>query len=113
MGEIPVNTKEIYLVPFPYSNLQEGKIRPVLIVSNKKYNKKTEDLIVCAISSKIEKEHAVHINTKNLCEGKLYKESIIKYDSIFKIEKTLLKKRIGTLNDKTFIEVKKKIISLF
>jgi mRNA interferase MazF len=49
-----IEQKEIYLVPFPFSDFSGKKVRPVLVLSNNKFNR-GEDIIVCAITSKITK----------------------------------------------------------
>lgn len=39
--------RDIVLVPFPFSDLSTPKVRPVLVLSNDAYNRRTEDLLVC------------------------------------------------------------------
>ena len=40
-----VNQKEIVLLPYPFTDLKGAKVRPVLIISNNLFNKKSEDCI--------------------------------------------------------------------
>ena len=39
--------RDIVLVPFPFSDLSTPNVRPVLVLSNDAYNRRTEDLLVC------------------------------------------------------------------
>jgi mRNA interferase MazF len=113
MEEIYMNQKHICLAPFPFSDLSFEKIRPVLILSNNEYNKNSSELIVCAITSKLGKDYSINISSKDLQKGKLFKESSIKFDTLFKIEKSLLIKTIGKLKNKKFEKIKEKVLSLF
>lgn len=108
-----VSSKEIYLVQFPYSDFSLKKIRPVLIVSNEKYNQTGEDVIICGISSKLRAGNNIKISTKDLEEGELHKESIVKCDALLKVKKAILRKKIGMINEKANEKVREKIISLF
>ncbi|MBI4152066.1 type II toxin-antitoxin system PemK/MazF family toxin [Candidatus Woesearchaeota archaeon] len=47
---LEITQREIVLLPFPYSDLSGKKIRPVIVVSNDKFNSSSKDLIVCAIT---------------------------------------------------------------
>lgn len=63
---------DIVLVPVPFSDLKNQKQRPVLIISNDKYNEWTEDIVVLAITSKIKDlAHSVVIESKDLAEANL------------------------------------------
>ncbi len=41
---------EIVLIPIPFSDLKSIKRRPVLVLSNSEYNRKTFDIVVAAIT---------------------------------------------------------------
>jgi len=38
---------DVLIVPFPFTDLSAIKQRPVLVLSKKEYNKKTDDIITC------------------------------------------------------------------
>ena len=46
---------EIYLMNFPFSDLSKKKVRPVVVISNEKYNLKYNDVLVIPITSNIKK----------------------------------------------------------
>ena len=110
---LDVLQRKIFLAPFPFSDLSLEKVRPVLVISNDNYNASFDDVIVCAISTKLEKLNSIPLSSKDLDEGVLFKRSIIKFDPLFKLEKTLLLKSIGMISDDKFTFVKEKILELF
>lgn len=106
--------KDILIVPFPFTDLTSIKQRPVLVISNDKYNFSTEDIIVCGITSNLKDTRcSVLIENKNLTDGKIPTISRIKVDKIITLKKSLVKKKIGRLNDETFEKVKSEISKMF
>ncbi|MBC8185654.1 type II toxin-antitoxin system PemK/MazF family toxin [candidate division KSB1 bacterium] len=81
--------REIVLVPFPYSDLSSTKKRPVLIVSNNKYNEGFNDVVVCVVSSQIHKhdEYSIDLSNNDLEYGILPEKSVIKVHKLFTIDK--------------------------
>ena len=106
--------RDIFLVPFPFSDQSGKKVRPVLIVSNDKLNHSSEDLIVCGITSNIQKElYLIKIKTNDLENGFLYSPCGVKIENILKIKKILLIKQIGTVKKELFKNISIKIKELF
>src|SRR3989338_5181466 len=83
-----VKQRDIFIVPFPFSNHQEKKRRPALVLSSASFNHSSDDVIVCAITSNIDKHlYGVRVTSADLEEGFFPRESIIKpenmvYDAI-------------------------------
>ena len=46
-----INQREIIFLPFPFTNLENSKPRPVLILSTDEHNSKNDDVICCALTS--------------------------------------------------------------
>lgn len=42
---------DILLIPVPFTDLSSTKRRPVIVVSNNAYNRRTQDIIVVAMTS--------------------------------------------------------------
>jgi mRNA interferase MazF len=104
---------EIVLIPFPFSDLSSVKQRPVLILSNNDYNNKTQDIVVCGITSNLkESKYSVLLHDEDLIKGKLPLESIIKSDKLFTLKCSLIIKQIGKLNKKVFDKVISEILKL-
>ena len=106
--------REIYLLPFPFSDFSSQKIRPAVVLSHNKFNNSSKDVIVCGITSQIKQSpYSLTITTQSLQEGELFVTSQIKPDSILKISKNLLFKRIGKVNQETFMKTIERVQSLF
>ena len=104
---------EILIVPFPFSDLSGIKQRPVLVISRLFYNRKTEDIITCGITSNLkDSEFCVFINNKNLEHGQIPKPSMIKVDKLFTLEKSIIKKRIAKIDSTTMDKVRKNLFNL-
>lgn len=72
------------------------------------------DLVVCAITSNLSyKDYSVLISNDDLDDGYLMKESLIKTSHIATISKQIVFRKIATLNDEKFEEVKENLILLF
>lgn len=100
---------DILLIPIPFSNLKSNKKRPVLVLSNAKYNSTTEDIVVAAITSNLEeKEYAITITNNDLWEGEIKVTSNIRADKIYTLSKNTVIKKIGSVN----VNVIEKVINL-
>lgn len=105
-----MNQKDIVWARLPFSSLEESKVRPAVVVSNNEYNKKNLDIIICAITSNLEKRaHAIPIDNSNISTGKLPVKSKIRADKIMQIEKKLLLNTFARLNNDTFDVLVKEI----
>src|SRR3989338_6892385 len=105
--------QDIVWVRFPYSDLKESKFRPGVIVSCNNYNKNHADVIVCAITSKLdEREWGVFIDASNISSGKMPLKSRIRADKIMHIEKTLIAGVLARVDNKTFDGLVQEIMKL-
>ncbi len=111
---LEIDQREIVLMPFPYSDFSGKKVRPVIIVSNDKFNSSSQDLIVCAITSNISKDHYTILLKKDCLEkGRLLDDCCVKVENIAKIDRSLVIKKIGSLKQDIFSEVLGKLNTLF
>jgi len=108
-----MNQQDLVWVKFPFSNLEESKIRPAIIISNNSYNEVKRDVLICAITSNLYSEkYSLIIDNKNLLGGDLKIKSKIRGDKILLINKKLIIKSFGKLNNETFDNLIKEVISL-
>ncbi|MBI5748873.1 MAG: type II toxin-antitoxin system PemK/MazF family toxin [Nitrospinae bacterium] len=113
-GKAIYKQREIVLTRFPFSNLTDFKVRPVLIISKDSYNCKYADVIVCAMTTNLEEsEYGITITTEGLEEGHLKLTSKVRMDAITNIEQDIIIKKIGRLKIQIFKEVLIKINTLF
>ncbi len=103
-------TKNIVIVPFPYSNLSQAKKRPALVVANLKGN----DLILCQITSqKIFKDnYSIMLNKNDFDNGGLNLDSFIRTNRLFTVDASIILYSIGVVNLKKFNLVIDKIHSI-
>ncbi|MEK6854314.1 MAG: type II toxin-antitoxin system PemK/MazF family toxin [Nanoarchaeota archaeon] len=95
--------QDVVWVKLPFSNRGESKIRPAVVVSNNSYNEQGRDVVVCAVTSKLEtRQYSIALNQENLSEGKLPLKSLIRADKILQIEKSLIEATFATINNETF-----------
>jgi mRNA interferase MazF len=103
--------KELHLVAFPFSDLSGTKVRPVLVVSNDKFNAQSKDVIVCAITTR--KQHSSQVlSSDDLDTGKLHTNCYIKAEIIFKCSKNVLLKKTGSVSDNILQITRKNIVNL-
>ena len=109
-----VNQKELVLLPYPFSNFEGTKVRPALVVSKEDFNKKSADCLMVPLTSVIKDEpYSIIIDNKDLLSGEIARQSRIRADKIFCVEKSLVSMKIGKINDKTFDKVKQEIFKMF
>ncbi len=97
------NRGDIVLVPFPFSNQTTTKKRPSVIISSDVYNKTNADIIIMAITGKIDKVLSIgEYLIEDWQTAGLLKPSAIK-PAISTIEQTLVLKRLSRLSPKDLI----------
>lgn len=102
------------LVPFPFSDQTQFKVRPVVVISNETYNRTNNDVVICGITSNLAPTRfSLQITQANLAKGILKATGKIRVDAITSIEKGLVIKKIGRLNKTTMEKVKNHIRLLF
>lgn len=100
------------MIKAPYSDYSKSKIRPIIIVSNNTYNKKSQDFIAVHITTNINHEFAIGISNEDFSNGSLIDESVVRFDTITRYEGNLLMKRIGKVKPEYYSKVYEKINEL-
>ena len=105
----PFEFGDIVLVPFPFTNQSASKKRPAVVVSAKAYNTKRPDLIIMAVTSQIKPTATIgEVIVQDWQVAGLLKPSAIK-PVITTIERKLVIKKLGRLNDNDRIALQKSI----
>lgn len=108
-----ITQRDIVLLSFPFSDLRQSKVRPVIVLSNDKYNNKSENVIVIPLTSNITKaDHDILITNNHLESGNLITDSRAKVDRIFSVHKKLVKMNIGKINKQTHSKIKRILLDL-
>jgi len=78
---------DVVVLPFPQTNLQQGKRRPALVVVNLPGN----DLILCQITSQAHSDaFSVAIEVGDFTAGKLAMRSYIRPNRLFTVEQSAI-----------------------
>ena len=100
---------DLLLVPFPCSDQSGRKIRPVIVISNEEFNIHSEDLLVIGVTSNISKDkYTLSLNNNDLEEGKLFSQCVIKVENILKMDKDLIIKKFGKINQTKLENIREK-----
>lgn len=98
--------RDLVLIPIPFSDLRSKKRRPVIVISNDSYNQKTEDIVVVAVTSNIEKKDYTLLMTQNDLEyGNLPTDSMIRVDKIYSLSQLIVVKSLGKIKQETFARI--------
>ena len=106
----------IVLVPFPFDNFSESKVRPAICLTSEigKYN----HIIIAFITSKIpddliESDLIITKNSINSSGTGLAVDSVIRLHKIVTIPKSLIKRKLGRINQSVELELNQKLVKLF
>ncbi|MDQ0167274.1 mRNA interferase MazF [Bacillus horti] len=101
---------DILLIPFPNTDLSSTKQRPVLVLFNSNYNESNQDIVVAAITSNLtKKKYSVLISNKDLIEGQLKVNSMIRSDKIYTFSNQIILKKFGHLKSEVLEKVTEQI----
>ncbi|QDA30632.1 type II toxin-antitoxin system PemK/MazF family toxin [Thermococcus indicus] len=110
---------EIVLIEFPFVDLRNRKLRPALVVSNDELNRISNAVVVLQITSNLGSgfvEYNVVITDRDVVRypgTKPIKPSVVKPYVVFALDKRLVRKRLGVLNEKKVLEVKEGLRKTF
>lgn len=109
-----VEQKDLVLLPYPFTDLENSKVRPALVVSNEVFNKKSRDRIMIPLTTVLnDAPYSIFITQESLQFGKLVKPSRIRVDKVFSIEQGKILLKIGRLKDSVFDKVRAELLKVF
>lgn len=106
-----MKTGDIVLIPFPFAEFTNRKVRPAVVVCETKDSYK--DLVLCAISSVVPlklTENEILLSADK--ENGLRKDSVLKIDRIVTAKEQDIIAQIGKLNDSDLQNFKEKFRNL-
>jgi mRNA interferase MazF len=78
---------DIVVLPFPQTNLQQGKRRPALVV----VDLPGDDLILCQITSQAHRDsYSIALNNDDFQSGQLHVRSYIRPNRLFTVEQSVV-----------------------
>jgi len=107
-----INSLDVVLCEFYFSDLNKSKKRPVLIFKD---NLPHNDFIAIPISSKIEKiyEDEIIIDNRDFKYGDIPKTSKLMIRKTFVVSKDVIVKKYGTLHQDTYLKYHKQFCNYF
>lgn len=99
---------EVVLIHFLHTNLLETKLRPALVISNEI----GKDIILCQITSKKPKLDNNFVLIPKKETKTLRMDSFVRCSRILTVEKTLILKKIGKINQSLYKQTVSKIVNI-
>ena len=94
--------RQVVLVPFPFSDLSQSKLRPAIILADAG----REDWILCQVTSKPYGDaHPILLNDSGFQRGSLRVESYVRPGKLFTAHQTLIVGEVGRLNEATLDQI--------
>lgn len=90
---------DIVLIPIPFTDLSAQKRRPVIVISNNKYNRETEDVVVVAMTSNPEStDYSFSFSSADLSSGNLNRPSKVRVDKLYTMSQSIILKTFGRVD---------------
>lgn len=99
---------DILLIPIPFTDLSSRKRRPVIVISNDDYNRKTADIVVVAMTSNpATVDYSFTITSSDLDRGKLNRPGKVRVDKIYTLSQAIVVKTFGRVNAKVLDRIRR------
>jgi len=99
----------IVLVPFPFSDLSQAKLRPAVVLANAGRG----DWILCQVTSKAYGDaQAVALDDDNFSSGPLRVVSYVRPGKLFTANRSLIVGQVGSLKREAFRQIVEAVIRL-
>jgi mRNA interferase MazF len=93
--------------------MRTAKVRPAIVVSNNKYNSMSNDVVVVPLTTNLQsRDYSFVITNDDLERGRLIKDSNIKVDKIFSVDKNLIRLTIGRVRIRVHRRIKELVTGL-
>jgi mRNA interferase MazF len=101
---------DVVVLPFPQTNLQQGKRRPALVV----VDLKGDDLILCQITSQAHRDsYSISLEKDDFQSGQLSVRSYVRPNRLFTVEQSVILYTAARLTNVKLDEALTKLRSLF
>lgn len=99
----------IVLVPFPFSDLSQTKLRPAVVIARSS----PDDWILCQVTSNpYGDQRAINISSTNLQAGRLIISSYVRPGRLFTAHVRLLASEVGILDETTLDSIIAALVAL-
>jgi mRNA interferase MazF len=98
---------EIVLIPVPFTDLSSRKRRPVIVVPNNAYNRKTADIVVVAMTSDPSTvDFSFTLTQSDLEQGSLNRPGKVRVDKIYTLSQSIVVKTFGRVSSKVLDRIR-------
>ena len=105
--------RDIVLLTFPFSDLESSKVRPVIVLSNDKYNHHSEDFVAVPLTSNLKlRDYAILVTKNDLESGNLIVDSKVKADRILSVSQRLVRMKIGRIKTEVHEKITEMVFDL-
>lgn len=108
-----MNSGDIILVRFPFTDLSSTKVRPALIISSIRFNTLTQNIVCIMITSQDinvgENDFVLDDKDAEFRMTGLKKKSVFKTGIIHTLQKTLAARKLGEIGAQTKSEIAKRL----
>ncbi len=102
-------TGSIILIPFPFSDLSQSKLRPAVVLANAG----KEDWILCQITSKSYADlQSIKLTDDDFANGSLKLVSYARPGKLFTANSSLIVSKVGELKQEKFQKIINTVVSL-
>ncbi len=113
VSEDVIQQRSVVILPFPFYDLQRRKARPAIIMSNDKYNERSDDVVAVPLTSNLRpSEYSMLVTSRDMEYGELVMDSNVRIDKVFSVEKKIIARRIGRVDKKTHTAIRKLLFAL-
>jgi mRNA interferase MazF len=87
---------DIVLIPVPFTDLTSSKRRPVIVVSNDRYNANSLDMVVVAMTSNpTAVPFSFEISNADLAGGRLNRPGLVRPDKVYALAQRIVVRTFG------------------
>jgi mRNA interferase MazF len=103
----------LFLIGYPFTNLQGIKVRPAIIISPDAFNLSSVDRLFILITSNLTRESEFEVNIDSghaeFSQTGLRRASVIRVSKLMMLDKSLIKGTIGSLGPTLRLDVEKQL----
>jgi mRNA interferase MazF len=105
---MPPERGDVILIPIPFTDLSSRKRRPVIVVSSTEYNRRSQDVVVVAMtSSPTPAPFNFQITSADMVRGRLNRPATVRADKIYTLHQGLIVTTFGRVNLRTVSRIRR------
>jgi mRNA interferase MazF len=106
----PLAAGTVVLVPFPFSDLSQAKLRPAVVLAAAAH----DDFILCQITSNPYSDPlAIRIDDGSFAEGSLSRISFVRPGKLFTAHHSLVRAQVGRLRKEALEQILRAVKGMF